>query len=732
MFRVLLFVLFLYSKFLFCQKEDVIFCPNTLEEYFETKLTDEYRCLEILNNKSTINWFNRKSDIADSILNNISNQDYYFNKRLEYEKRQTFIISDLKIVEGNQYFYLKRSSGEKLAKLYYRKGFKGKEVFLYDPINFRNSVKNIGTNSKHEYVINLISPSWDGSKVAISLSEKGKEISEVIVLNVKKKKILPEIIINTNPSSIGGIKWLPDNNGFFYVYYPIIDAKSNLFAKNTKSILYRLGNSPSILNDVFSREKNPNLNISEAKYPAILTFSPKDKYYIGILVDSEDFRNTFIIKKNDLLNGLNNWKPLYNKDDRVTYLKVVKNDTYFLCEKNAPNFKLCKTNLDNPNFKDPQVIVKEKENEVLNQYTITKDGLYYTTIINGIQAKLYFQKFNGEEKQLLLPYNSGSINLFSRGIDYSDVWVTCSGWTSEERRFRYNLAKDIFILEDMTPTIEYPEFKDIISEETSVKSHDGVEVPLTLIYNKNIKRDGTAPTLIYSYGAFSEKILPFFAKAYLLWASQGGVFAIAHVRGGGEKGENWHKEGMKAKKPNSWKDFIACTEYLIDNRFASSKTIGAWGQSAGGITVGRAITERPELYKTVILESANLNTIRLRLNGIGGTSIEEFGDPEKQEDFISVLEMDSYHHLRKGVNYPSALITYGLNDTRIAPWNSIKFATKMQAYSSSKNPILLKLNKDSGHGIEDPIYKIHKRNSQLFAFAFWQLGHPGYQSKKDN
>ncbi len=701
------------------------------DNYHGRSIIDEYRNLENLQDSAVVNWIIYQSKSADSNLNSIPNNKFYLEKRLELEGRKGYAISDLRITADNIYFYLKRNAGETLSKVYFRNGFNDTEQLLYDPIHYRSPYQTVGDSSKHEFVINLISPSWDGSKVAVSLSEKGKEISEIIVVDVKSKKVLPDIITQANPASIGGIKWLPDNSGFFYVYYPVTDGKSKLFAKNTKTILYTIGSNPDNRNDVFSNSSNPELIIPEEKYPVVLAFNQDDQYYIGILVDAEDYRQTFIIKKDDLLSGRKNWKPLYGKDDKVTNIRLEGSDLYFLSGNNAANLKLCRTKIEAPDFRNPEVLIPEKKNEVINQYTITKDGLYYTTIKNGIESKIYFVK-NGIEKELELSYVSGSIDLQSKSRYYSDIWINCSGWTSEEKRFKYNPQNNSFTMENMAPPTEYPEFKDIIAEVVTVKSHDGEEVPLTLIYDKNLKKNGKAPTLIYGYGAFSEVIRPMFAKAYLLWAMQGGVFAIAHVRGGGEKGERWHQEGKKDKKPNSWKDLIACTEYLIANKFSSSETIAVWGQSGGGIVAGRSITERPDLFKAAIIESGNLNTIRAKFHGVGGTSVAEYGDIDNPDEFPAVLKMDSYQSLQKGKNYPSTLLMTGMNDTRIAPWQSVKFAAKMQAFTGSSNPVLLKVDMDSGHGIEDPVYKIHQRNSLIFAYAFWQLGHPDYQPKTEN
>lgn len=410
---------------------------------------------------------------------------------------------------------------------------------------------------------------------------------------------------------------------------------------------------------------------------------------------------------------------------------MVNNTLYFLSGYNSPNLKLCKTDLTNPNFVNPEILVAEKGDEVITQYVMTKDGIYYTTTKNGVEAKLYLYK-NGKSNLIKLPYVSGSITLQSKGNNFSDIWITSSGWANQEQRYNYNLTSNSFNLENLVPTIEYPEFKDIIVEETVVKAKDGVEVPLSLIYNKNLKKDGKSLVLMNGYGAFAESYSPYFSESYLLWVNQGGIVAVPHVRGGGEKGENWHTEGQKLKKPNSWNDLIACTEFLINEKYSSAKKIALLGSSAGGILMGRAMTERPDLFGAVIIESGVLNTLRNEAGGTRSTSIQEYGSINNIEEFKGLLEMDSYQHIKKNVKYPATLIASGINDPRVATWQSSKFVAKLLADNLSNNPSLLKIDYNGGHGGGIPIVQRYTNVGDMFAFAFWQLGHPDYQPKGNN
>ena len=708
-----------YPFLLNAQKSNPAPSVPVTDEYFGVKIVDEYRNLEDLNNLSTKRWMREQTEYTNSVLDQIPKRKFYLDQRLEFDKRQGYSITSLSITNNDKYFYLKKNGDDKVAKLYYRDGFSGEEVLLYNPASYKSNEQN------HEFVINYISPDLIGNKIAIAMAEKGKELSEIIIIDVKSKYVHPEVIINTSPANIGGVKWLDDSSGFLYTYFPLKDSKSSNFYKNAQVILYKIGTNPKNIVDVFSAVNNPDLKIGENKAPIIL--DSNDKFYIGMLLDNEYYRQTFIIPKQDLLKGKKTWKPLYNKEDKARSLQLVDNDVFFLSQYNSQNYTLCKTNLAKLDFRNPEIIIPEKKDEVIGQYRIAKGDIYYTTTKNGVEAKLYLNR-EGKDGSIELPYPSGNISLQTKEKDFSYMWVSCSGWANEEQRFRYDLKTGSFHPENLNPIIEYPEFKDIIVKEIIVKARDGEEIPLSLIYNKNTKLDGKNPVLIDAYGAYGYSRTPFFSRIYLLWASQGGIFAIAHVRGGGEKGKNWRLGGYKETKPNSWRDLIDCTEYLINKKYTSRDKVAIWGASAGGITVGRAMTEKPDLFKAVVLELPTTNTLR----GVLSVDInsEEYGNIKDPKEFQALKEMDAYYHIKKGVKYPATFITAGINDPRVIAWEPVKFAAKLMANNASSNPILLQVDYEGGHGNNTTAYHGHSNLSDIFAFAFWQLGHHDYQSKE--
>ncbi|MFN4363045.1 prolyl oligopeptidase family serine peptidase [Chryseobacterium hispalense] len=720
--KIFIIITCFLSVFSSAQKNNLSPSKPTKDEYFGVKVMDEYRNLENLDDPQTLNWMKSQTAYTNSVLNLIPKINYYSEKRLEFDKRQGYSVSELKITGNNRYFYLKKDGNEKVSKLYYREGFSGNEELLYDPIVYKSSEAN------HSFIINYISPSWDGSKIAISMSEKGNELADVIIMDVKTKYIHPEIITNSAPATFDGIKWIDGNSGFFYVAFSTTDPKSQDFYKNTRTVLYKIGTDPKEIIDVFSAKNNPDLHIADNQYPMILDFDQEDQYYIGMIVDYQSYRKTFIINKNDLLGNKKNWTALSDLNDKAKNFDFWNEDIVFVSGYNSSFNKLCKTGINNPNFKNPEILVPEKKDEIIISYRITKDGIYYTTTKNGVEAKLYLYK-DGKDVPIQLPYPSGNVNLENKGENYSDFWITCSGWANEGQRFKYDIKTNTFKPENLTPITEYPEFKDIISQEVTVKARDGEEIPLSLIYNKNLKKNGKNMVLIDSYGSYGLSNSPFFAKTYLLWVNEGGMVAVAHVRGGGEKGEKWRLAGRKETKFNTWRDLIDCTEYLIRENYTSNNKVAIWGASAGGITVGRAMTERPDLFKTVIAEVGSLNTLREEETPSGQP--KEFGSVKNPKEFKALLEMDSFHHIKKGVKYPATFITGGINDQRVTVWEPVKFAAKLMASDVSNNPILLKIDFEGGHAGNVPVAQRYANLGDMFAFAFWQLGHPDYQPKEN-
>jgi len=257
------------------------------------------------------------------------------------------------------------------------------------------------------------------------------------------------------------------------------------------------------------------------------------------------------------------------------------------------------------------------------------------------------------------------------------------------------------------------------SRQVEVPSHDGTLVPLTIIHRENLTLDGTAPTLLNGYGAYGSLRTAGFSPVNLAWLERGGIITHAHVRGGGEKGRDWHLGGQKTTKPNTWKDFIACAQYLIEQKYTSTPKLAIQGGSAGGILVGRALTERPDLFGAVIINVGCTDLLRMETTENGPPNIQEFGTVTTPDGFRALLAMSPLHHIQDGAAYPPVLLTHGLNDRRVEAWMSGKMTARLQAATSSHQPVLLLLDQDAGHGIGSKRSQIHHNLASRWAFVLW-------------
>ncbi|PKV52034.1 oligopeptidase B [Aquimarina sp. MAR_2010_214] len=689
------------------------------DTYHGVKIEDEYRYLEDLKDSSVISWLQTQRKKALISLQNIPKRTHLIKLQEKLENQNTNEIKDIKVTNQDNYFYLKRSPNENYFKLYFRTDLNAKEKLLIDPGDFS---KELG----QDYYINYYKPSWDGNKLLISFTKNGEEFATMRIMDLSNNKLLPIEIKNCLPT-YGGAYWLSDNSGITYLQVPIASNTNEAYL-NTEVVLQKLdANTPEVL---FSRAHDPELNMKPEDFPIVFKRSANTRFAISAVAGATPYHDYYYAPYSEIKNLHPSWKPLFKQENKITTYYQDQDSIIYLTSENASNFKICKTSLVNPNIQNPIVLVKEKEDEVIESFRLVKKGIVYTTTKNGVEAKLYLLKNNKNIEEISLPFTAGQVSLFSKGKDYDYLSITAEGWLHNAKRYIYDFSNQKFEAGDLSQSEASHLTKNIMVEELTVSSHDGTMVPLSLIYDKNLKRDGNNPVLMIGYGAYGSSITPSFSRKIMSWALEGGIFAVAHVRGGGEKGDAWYKGGFKETKPNTWKDLIACTEYLIKKKYTSAKKMTVNGGSAGGITVGRAMTERPDLFAAVIINVGKMNTIRSEVGFNGENNAKEFGTIKDSEEFKWLLEMDSYHHIKKGEAYPGTLIITGMNDSRVAPWHSAKFAAKLQKYNSSQNPILLDVKFESGHGSNDSKKERYEGVADILSFAFWQTGHPDYQPEK--
>jgi prolyl oligopeptidase len=689
------------------------------DEYFGIKISDPYRYMENLQDSSVQRWIKTQADYSRSILNNIPGRQKLIDKMKEFDGRKSAQIDHVIITDNNCYFYLKTTPADETRKLYYRDEYEGKEILLYDPETY-------SSDTTKKFVINFVSASIDGSKVAFGIVANGSESSEMLIMNVENQKIYPEIIDRCLWSSVS---WLPDGNSFLYNRQQSADVHQIDRQKDSKTYLHKVGTDPATDKEIFSRIKYPELGIKPEDFPYVFFYKDCQNIY-GFITTVDSRLNVYYAPYSKLTKEKIAWKHLFKPEDEVYDFRTTDKEMYIYTPKGAPNFKILKTSVMKPDLSTAEVIVNEDPYCTIASFGITSDGLYYTLSENGVVGKFLFLPYGEKSvKEIELPLAAGTVYVDTKGFKFSDAWVNIMGWTSDYQRYRYTPQKNKFTLENLSSTAEYPEYDNLIVEELMIPSYDGIKVPLSLVYNKNIKKDGNNPVLFYGYGAYGISMNPYFDSDLLLWTYSGGILAIPHVRGGGELGDQWYKGGFKATKPNTWKDLIACAEYLATENYTSPKKIAINSASAGGILIGRAMTDRPDLFAVAIPEVGCLNTLRLEESPHGPINTPEFGTVKDSIECMALIEMDSYLHIKDGIKYPATLITGGMNDPRVIAWQPAKFAARLQAANASDKPILFWTDFAAGHGVGNTKTKQFESLADVLSFAFWQTGHLDYQMK---
>ena len=708
-----------------CTGKDTITKPSPAEVkpvtdvYYGVKITDPYRYMENLQDTAVQQWLKAQSDYSRNILNRIPGRKGLIDKMVEFDSRLSTQVSSLFITDNDRYFYLKTTPADETGKLFYRDGFEGNEVLLFDPETY-------GTDTTQKYVISEFSPSIDGSKTAIEVAPNGSESSIMLIMEVDTKELYPEQI---DRCWLSGASWLPDNRSFLFNRLQSSDVHDINRELNSKTYLHQLGTDPSNDKEILSASKYPELGIKPEEIPVVL-YEKNCQYLVGILATVDNRLNAFYSPVSELGKNKISWKRLFTPEDEVYNYYATDQDIYVYTPHRAPNFEILKISLAKPDMLNAEIIVPEDPERKLTDFGLTSEGLFYTLTENGVKATLHFLP-NGSAKsqEVGLPLSAGTIEISTKGMNFNDIWIDLTGWTNDLQRYRYLTTANEFRKENLSTIPEYPEYDDLVVEELMIPSHDGIPVPLSLIYKKGTEKTGNNPVFMYGYGAYGIPIDPFFNPRLLLWTYERGILAIPHVRGGGELGDAWYKGGYKTTKPNTWKDLIACAEYLVREQYTSSQKIAINSGSAGGILIGRAMTERPDLFAVTIPQVGCMNTVRLEKSPNGPVNVSEFGTVKDSVECMSLIEMDSYLHIEDGVQYPATLITAGMNDPRVVAWQPAKFTARLEAANASDKPVLFWVDYEAGHGIGNTKTKSYETMADVLSFALWQTGNPDFKLK---
>lgn len=699
--------------------------------YFGKSYTDPYRWLENIGSPEVERWFKQQAGYTNTQLSKLNGRDELIAEWKMLDKIKPSTISNL-VIENGRVFYRKTLAGESVGKLYYRQGLAGTEILLFDPLTFTPGKKL----SLQDFL-----PSYDGKMVALSYSRQGAEVSTIRILNVTTRTMLADAIYPTR----GLTAWTFDNSAFMYTSLKSDDAKDPqafLSSKIKLHLISRAGNSgmahpvtarsspaANTDKDFFSDASYPSLGIQPRAYPYAFVdeFSPSYVFSGSGTVEPE--YTMFYAPVSGIATQLA-WKILCTPaDSLVSGLEVVGDQVFAISHDHASNYKLVSTSLSNPDWKIASLIAAEKHDMTLKSLGHSKDYLFLN-YSDGINSHLYKYSLSAKTTTEVRVPLAGSISIecVDKKANYSLIGIT--SWNKPFTEYVYNPVTETFSPSPFNKPVIYPaKYMDLDVREVQVRAADGAMIPLSIVFKKGTKLDGSNVCLLEGYGAYGITLDPHFSVMRNALVTKDVVYAVAHVRGGGEKGQSWYKGGYKITKRNTWKDFNACAEYLINQKYTSPARLAGWGTSAGGILISRAITERPELYAAAMCNVGCANAMRLEFSANGPVNIPEFGTVKDSAECKALYEMDGMQHVVKGVKYPAILSVGGWNDPRVAAWQPAKFAAAMQLASNSGKPVLIKINYDNGHFTEDKDVTFANFADQL-AFAMWQCGHPGFQPKK--
>jgi prolyl oligopeptidase len=418
------------------------------------------------------------------------------------------------------------------------------------------------------------------------------------------------------------------------------------------------------------------------------------------------------------------WQRFATVEDGITQVALQGDTLYYLSLKGASRFRLLATSLAKPDIAHPRVIVPEGEG-VITDFGIASDGIYYR-VRQGSGAQLLRASFDGAKREPVpLPYEG---NLFGPLTEptQAGAMYNIQGWVRPPQLFAYDPAKQASTNTGLLPPSKI-DVSQLEATEVMVTSHDGTRVPLSILHRKGATLDGSHPTIIDGYGSYGVVEEAGFSASIVAWVERGGVYANAHVRGGGELGEAWHQGGFMRSKPNTWLDFIACSEYLVEAGYTSKQRLAGTGTSAGGILIGRALTTRPDLYRVILDNVGMSDTLRTETEPNGPPNVSEFGSVTSEEGFHGLYAMSAYEHVRNGTAYPATMFITGANDPRVSSWHMMKMAARLQAASNSGLPVLLRIDFDAGHGIGSTRAQREQLLADQWAFALWQFGDPAFQ-----
>lgn len=664
---------------------------DTVDTYFGEQIQDPYRWLEDDRSAETEAWVKAQNEVTFGYLEKIPFKNQ-IKERMEkiwnYEK----VSAPFK--EGN-YTYFYKNDGLQNQSVLYRKDESGKEEIFLDP----NTFSKDGSTS-----LGGLSFTKDGSLAAYAISEGGSDWRKVIVLKTDTKEIIGDTIVDVKFS---GMSWYK-NEGFYYSSYDKPKG-SELSAKTDQHKLY------------FHK-----LNTQQSEDKVIFGQNEKKRYVGGYVTEDENY---LVISAANATNGnelyikdLDKNGPIVNiVDNFETNNNIVDNlgtKFYVVTDYNAPNKRLVTFNLNNSKQENWIDFIAETEN-VLS--VSTGSGYIFAEYMKDAISQIKQYDYEGKLiREIELP-GIGTANGFGGKKEDKELYYSFTNYVTPGTIYEFEPKSGTSKVYNK-PNVDFKS-EDYESKQVFYASKDGTKVPMIITYKKGTELNGKNPTILYAYGGFNISLTPSFSIANAVWMENGGIYAVANLRGGGEYGKKWHDAGTQMQKQNVFDDFIAAAEFLIKEKYTSSDYLAIKGGSNGGLLVGATMTQRPDLMKVAIPQVGVLDMLRYHTFTAGAGWAYDYGTSEQSKEMFDYLKAYSpVHNVKAGTKYPATLVTTGDHDDRVVPAHSFKFAAELQAKQTGVNPVLIRIDTNAGHGAGKSTEAIINEQVDIQAFALYNMG----------
>lgn len=670
---------------------------DTVTNYHGTLVADPYRWLEDDRSEETKAWVTEQNKVTFDYLSKIPYRAQW-QKRLEELNDYPKYSSPSR---NNEYYYFYKNNGlQNQSVLYRQRGLNGKSEVVLDP----NTFSKEGTTG-----LATFSLSKNGKYAVIGKSVGGSDWRTFQVMDMTNLTYLPDSLAWVK---VSGASWQGD--GFFYSRYPKPEAGKELSTKNENHQVYyhKVGTSQDADELVYEDKANPQrfhgVFASEDERFVFLNISDRGKAKAGNALWFYDSKSAD--KK---------FKPLTGEVGDFSYNIIDVHNGKFIVStnENAKNGKIVIVDPASPERSNWKTIIAEKPENISG--ISSAGGKLFVTYLKDVTSRVYVHNMDGKlEREVKLPA-LGSASGFGGKKEDQSVFYTFTSITFPPTIYKYDIATG------KSTVFRKPEVKfnpeDYVTEQKFFTSKDGTKVPMFIVYKKGTQLNGKNPTLMYGYGGFNISSTPGFSPTRIGWLEQGGVYALVNLRGGSEYGEKWHEAGMRLKKQNVFDDFIAAGEYLVDKKYTSKDYLSIQGGSNGGTLVGAVMNQRPDLFKVAIPQVGVMDMLRFHKFTIGWNWIAEYGSSDSIADFKNLFGYSPIHNLKSGVNYPATLITTADHDDRVVPAHSFKYAATLQEKYKGSNPMLIRVDVNSGHGASN-LKKALETTADIYSFIFYNMG----------